>query len=70
MDAAAPAGLIAELASKFHLPVHEVHATFGDQLRRLESGARITGFVAVLAASHTREILRCRTQSSKGGNSR
>lgn len=66
--AAEPAGLVAELASKFHLPVHEVNETFSDQLRRLEQDARITGFVAVLAARHTRAILRCRMQSPQQRN--
>jgi hypothetical protein len=63
--AAECAGLVAELAHRFNLPVREVNETFSDQCRCLEEGARIQSFVAVLAARRTRAILRCRSQISR-----
>jgi len=66
-NTADPAGLVAELANRFQIPVSEVNATFRDELRRLEQDARIRHFVAVLAASHTRAILRGRARSRAKG---
>lgn len=57
-------GIVAELANKFHVPVSEVAETFRCECRRIERDARVLSYVAVLAARHTRTVLRSRIQSS------
>jgi hypothetical protein len=50
--------LIADLSRAFCVPSKEVQEIYREQLRRLAEGARICGFLGVLAMRRTRSILR------------
>jgi hypothetical protein len=50
--------IIVALAEKFRVSAQKVKAIYGKERRRLESGARIQGFLDVLAIGSTRTILR------------
>lgn len=49
---------IATLAEKLHLPAQEVQQVYLKEFDRLESQARIRGFLGVLALRNARSVLR------------
>lgn len=50
--------VVEELSNELHLPVNEVREIYRQQLQRLAAGARIQGFLGVLAMRNTRSVLR------------
>jgi len=61
-------GHIASLAAELRVPLHEVSEIYRAQFERLAAEARIESFLGVLAARHTRSILRDCGRISPGGH--
>ena len=49
------------LARKAHVPVDDVARLYGNELAKLEIGARITGYLPIFAIRRVRETLRLRS---------
>jgi hypothetical protein len=58
--------VIAQLSADFHLPREEVEQVYSAELDRLRETARIRSYLGVLAAGHTRSILRSSAQPQHG----
>jgi hypothetical protein len=58
------ANAIAQISHDLRLPLHQVTECYRAELERIGASARIDHYLSVLAASHTRAILRFSGQTS------